>query len=381
MRFLLALLLAGCPGGGGDPVTPGSGSAPVVTAPPVDAWEPSQEERLAAIQKAMNELDEAAQGCWAAAAVERFDIEGEIAATIDISPAGAQVVIARDSTRSKLLAECLVQLLAKYPWAPPLHGQAIQLPFKFRAPAAGQNVIDRRLVPWRAQDKIGLAVLLDSLNSGNDDVSVVELALQAGGSTGQRIAERAELWFFLGDARVNGKAIEAGDMLYVAANAGREITATADMHAVIAFVPGGREGAARAGALPTREGKGTTAITPLLAASAKAFCLGGGVPPCPRGQVTIFAEPATTKAHTIAASMIEIPAGGAVPEHVHAAETEVLYVLAGAGTMTVAGVALPVNATSVVQIPANTKHAFTATEAVRALQIYTPAGPEQRFKK
>jgi hypothetical protein len=28
----------------------------------------------------------------------------------------------------------------------------------------------------------------------------------------------------------------------------------------------------------------------------------------------------------------------------------------------------------------NTKPAFTATAEVRALQIYTPAGPEQRFK-
>jgi hypothetical protein len=35
----------------------------------------------------------------------------------------------------------------------------------------------------------------------------------------------------------------------------------------------------------------------------------------------------------------------------------------------------------VVQIPPNTPHAFTASAAVRAVQVYTPAGPEQRFKK
>jgi len=58
-----------------------------------------------------------------------------------------------------------------------------------------------------------------------------------------------------------------------------------------------------------------------------------------------------------------------------------LYVLAGSGTLTIAGNELPVTATSVIQIPPNTKHAFVAAEAVRALQIYTPAGPEQRFKK
>ena len=79
--------------------------------------------------------------------------------------------------------------------------------------------------------------------------------------------------------------------------------------------------------------------------------------------------------------MLQLPGGAKVPEHVHATETELLYVLAGSGTMTIAGTSLPVIATSVIQIPPNTKHAFVAAEAVRAVQIYTPAGPEQRFKR
>jgi quercetin dioxygenase-like cupin family protein len=77
---------------------------------------------------------------------------------------------------------------------------------------------------------------------------------------------------------------------------------------------------------------------------------------------------------------VSLPAGTKVPEHVHAGETELWYMLAGAGTLTVNGVDLPVAATSVVQIPKNTRHAFAVTADCRALQIYTPAGPEQRFK-
>jgi quercetin dioxygenase-like cupin family protein len=34
----------------------------------------------------------------------------------------------------------------------------------------------------------------------------------------------------------------------------------------------------------------------------------------------------------------------------------------------------------VVQIPPNTKHAYAGKAESFALQIYTPAGPEQRFK-
>jgi len=76
----------------------------------------------------------------------------------------------------------------------------------------------------------------------------------------------------------------------------------------------------------------------------------------------------------------EMIAAAAVPEHVHPNESELLYILEGSGTMTVAGTQLAVTPTSVVQIPPHTKHSFTAAADVRAVQIYTPAGPEQRFK-
>ncbi|HLL21007.1 MAG TPA: cupin domain-containing protein, partial [Kofleriaceae bacterium] len=108
----------------------------------------------------------------------------------------------------------------------------------------------------------------------------------------------------------------------------------------------------------------------LPAAKAKAY-----------GKVTIFAEPTTTKQTAISASLLEVAAGASVPEHVHTQETEALYMLAGAGTMTVAGTKLAVTASTVIQIPPNTKHSFTASGDVRAVQFYTPAGPEQRFKQ
>jgi quercetin dioxygenase-like cupin family protein len=378
-------MLAACPGPKAPDANLGSGSGdqpPSHTETPVDAPEPSQEERLAAIQKAMNELDEAAQACWASAAVERFDIEGEIAALIEIEKDAAKVTFARDTTRNKKLGACLTALLEHYRWAPPLVGQSIELPFKFRAPD-GQNVIDRTLVPWVSQGKVAVAVLLDENNTGNGAASILELAIAAGGTTGARIPERNELWFFLGDGTVEAgttkRAVHAGDMMYVPANvAARAVSATADMHAAIVMVPGGREGSARAGALPTKElGPIKSAIGGpmfLPAGSAKTY------QPPGRGSVTIFAEPSITKDASFAASIIELAGNAKIPEHVHAKETELLYVLAGSGTLTVNGVDQAIVPTSTVQIPPNTKHAFTATADFRAVQIYTPAGPEQRFK-
>ncbi len=374
---LALLALAGCPSSKpAAPVKPGGGSAVTADASVTD------DEKLAAIQKAMNELDEGAQGCWAAAATERFDIEGELKAQIDIgaTPGATTVGIVDDTARNPRLSSCLVAVLTSYPWAPPLHGQSIQLPFRFRAPD-GQSVIDRKLVAWNGQGKVSVAVLLDENNTTNGDASMFELAVQAGGSTGMRTAERSELWYFLGPATIGAvgaqgrRQVAAGDMAYVGKGWAREIIAgTSDVHAVVVMFPGGREGAARAGALPTPE------LDAVLSAPAGAKLLpASGARTF--GPATIFAEPSITGDKRFSAAILTLAKGVTVPEHVHQSESELLYILAGSGTMTVAGVKLAVTPTSVVQVPPATKHSFTASENVKALQLYTPAGPEQRFKK
>lgn len=369
----------------GPELAGGAGAPDARDAAAGDAAEPSQEERLAGIQKAMNELDKAAQQCWAVAATERFDVAGEVTLQIDIAadpsrPSAASVV--HDTARNPALSACLVQLMAGYRWAPPLSGQAIQLPFRFRAPD-GQNTIDRALVAWHGQGNgrgnVSIAVLLDENSTGNDAAAMFELAIAAGGSTGLRRTDRAELWYFLGAAQVRSPAggsrsVAAGDMMYAPRGAAREVVAgTGDVHAMIVVVPGGREGAARSGALPTPEVTGGAGKAPapliLPAAAARTY-----------GPARIYADAAQIPDRTLAASVLTLAAGAKVPEHAHAAETEVLYLLAGGGTLTVSGVELPVTPTTVVQIPKNTRHAFVATSEVRAVQIYTPAGPEQRFK-
>ncbi|HEX2690361.1 MAG TPA: cupin domain-containing protein, partial [Kofleriaceae bacterium] len=254
----------------------------------------------------------------------------------------------------------------------------IQLPFKFRAPD-GQNTIDRTLVAWNGQGQVSVAVLLDENNTGNAAASMFEVAIAAGGTTGLRWADRAELWYFLGAGQVRSvaggeHAVAAGDMMYAPKGSAREVAAASgDLHAMIVVVPGGREGAARGGALPTREVRAVRSAprSPqiLPASGAGTF-----------GPATIYADAQALHDPTLAASVLALPANARVAEHEHVQETELLYVLAGGGTMTVGGIDLPVTPTSVVQIPKHTKHAFTATSAVRAVQIYTPAGPEQRFK-
>ena len=375
------LLLAACGGAKQAPAPTPPAPAPAhAEAPPADAPAPKQEEVLAAIQKAMNDLAPAANACWAKAATERFDIEGEYEAAIDIGDHGAQVADANVRAVPPTLIACMHEVLAHYSWAPPLHGQSIRLPFKWTAPG-GQSVIDRRLVDSHEQAGVGIAVLLDENNTGNAAASMFEVTIKQDANSGYRQSARAEVWYFLSDGDVSwgpstpkppSHRVHAGDIMYVPAGGDRSVWAnTNDLRAVVVAVPGGREGSARAGALPTPFAQNAKVHPMLLpAAGAKKF-----------GPATIYLDDSIVKKTPMAASILELPAGAKVPEHVHANETELLYVLEGSGTMTIAGTDVAVTPTSVIQIPPNTKHAFVAKDAVRSLQIYTPAGPEQRFKK
>lgn len=75
--------------------------------------------------------------------------------------------------------------------------------------------------------------------------------------------------------------------------------------------------------------------------------------------------------------------GAQVPEHSHDHAAELIYILTGSGRMTMDGKEMMVRAGMAIYIPAGVKHSLvidTKVEPMRALQVYTPGGPEQRFK-
>ena len=356
------------------------------------------EERIAAIEHAMNELAPVANLCWAAAAADELAVAGAVRMLVTIDRAGtasAEAIV--DEPGKPVLIRCLRDVLAAYAWAPPIRGQVVELPFAFSAPPM-QNVIDRRLVPRHAQAGVSVAVLLDQLNSANAAISLLEVAIDPGVTRAPRGLDRTELWIFRSPAKVGwvgltGKAltVEPGDAVWAPKGALLQVEGVTTVpggppaavtEAVIAIVPGGSEGSARAGALPgAAVGSPPPRTFPqpvlLKAAAGTRF-------PRPGGAATIRLEPGSPRkdiGKDVALLGLELEAGAVVPAHVHAAETEVLYVIGGGGTMTIGGVAVPVTEHSVIQIPAGVEHAFTASAATVAIQLYTPAGPEQRFKK
>lgn len=74
-------------------------------------------------------------------------------------------------------------------------------------------------------------------------------------------------------------------------------------------------------------------------------------------------------------------AGLRVPEHSHLSEAEVLYLQRGGGPMKHEGRTFPVAGPAGIYIPSGDVHSLAVKRDIVSIQIYAPAGPEQRFFK
>jgi len=71
-----------------------------------------------------------------------------------------------------------------------------------------------------------------------------------------------------------------------------------------------------------------------------------------------------------------------VPEHIHERSAEVLWIQDGSGTMRVGDGTRSIQPGTFVYVPPQTLHGFVpdGTRPLFAYQVYTPSGPEQRFR-
>ena len=99
--------------------------------------------------------------------------------------------------------------------------------------------------------------------------------------------------------------------------------------------------------------------------------------------VRILLDEPTAGSGNASFDLLTFEPGAVVPPHVHAASTEILYVLEGTGSGLVGGEPVRVEPGVVLHIPPGTLHSFVndGGEPVRAVQVYAPPGPEQRFRQ
>jgi quercetin dioxygenase-like cupin family protein len=101
-----------------------------------------------------------------------------------------------------------------------------------------------------------------------------------------------------------------------------------------------------------------------------------------KGVAKILLEEKTTGSSAMALAVLELDGGGELPRHAHTGASELLYVLQGGGKVTVGGETHSFGPNTAIYIPADQPHGakITGSGQTIAVQIYAPAGPEQRFR-
>jgi quercetin dioxygenase-like cupin family protein len=255
-------------------------------------------------------------------------------------------------------------------------------------PAAGRFAIAAADVEARvvAGGEARARVVVSPAATGNDDASITLIELdEEVEAMLPSVADSATLAFVIegrgtfrdAAGEAIGGAFVAGDAAFSPAGVPLGVRAIEPSVVLIAYAPGGPE--ARFAA--TREegddlGEGEIIVLPGQAA--EAYELAAGL-----GEVRIYADRASVGSASASLGLLEAGPGMEVPAHTHDDASEYLYLLSGRGTMRAADQTFEVREGMGVQVPRGVEHAFVVEgqAPVRAVQIYAPAGPEQRFKR
>jgi quercetin dioxygenase-like cupin family protein len=97
-----------------------------------------------------------------------------------------------------------------------------------------------------------------------------------------------------------------------------------------------------------------------------------------QGKVTLYFDGA---GEPVALQKLTVQKGVKIAPHTHDASDELIYVVSGKGMTTIDGKAIFTTAGTTLRIPAGVEHSLSVDEPLVAVQVYTPAGPEQRFKQ
>jgi quercetin dioxygenase-like cupin family protein len=105
-----------------------------------------------------------------------------------------------------------------------------------------------------------------------------------------------------------------------------------------------------------------------------------------KAKVTPLLDVANTGQKAIYLGKLEAEPGAEVPRNTHPGSDEILFLAAGAGELTVGSEKFQIEAPEALYIPAGQPHAAkftktsTGTDKAELVQIFAPAGPEDRYK-
>jgi quercetin dioxygenase-like cupin family protein len=282
----------------------------------------------------------------------------------DQHPSKADVL--KDQTGLPTLAPCLQTKMQKWDLTAlkAATGDQVVFPLVFKPEplAKGQK---RVLVPMAAQESQGpQRFLIDDESVGEAPLASVSMLTLPGNASSPAKARKDEdeemvLYVLDGGFKVGAETLHAGDVLWLGAHTDRP-----------AISPDAKKPLKLLEIRAHGEGTGQKV---LRGADAKSYKIAGG-----KATAKLLLDGSGA---TLAVDELEADAGATIPSHKHQTQDEELYFIDGRSTTTVGKATFETAPGDVMRIAANTPHTMKIIEPLKAIQIYAPGGPEQRFKK
>jgi quercetin dioxygenase-like cupin family protein len=375
----------------------------------------TEEQRISSVlQSTLNRYSGEVHRCFEKALADTLDVAGKVELEVDIGDAGrvTKAVPALDEVKSPVLLACLQESAQTWTLNGIDAGTTLILPLSFEGQMAQFSVktADAPDHGPGAQAKrkgatgtppFSVKLLVDEATMRARQASLSLLTVSPANRIAMHKHPGAEILYVLkGNARILGpkgmapEKIVAGTAVFIPAgmphaieNMGRQASAVL----LQAFAPMGPErvyrdpqdAAGRAAFEVIRDLSKATApdgakITVVDGAKVEPTAIAGG-----KSRVRTLLEEANTGAKNAYLGVMEADGGAEIGRHSHPGSAEILYVLSGAGgELTIGSEKLKFGPEQAIHIPENQPHAarFAAGEKTVLVQIYAPAGPEQRFK-
>ena len=331
------------------------------------------EDPAKAVEAALVAAEPKLHRCWEKAAADDFRVAGKVVVRVVLADGGKARSVDKqsDTTGKPKLVACVIEAFSDARVAGFAPGDSVEIPVTFAAEP--NRTVSAKDVSFWSGRKVLARVLIDEQSAGAGKASLVLFEVAPGGEVKLPAAGATTVLFVAdGMAQLPGKkTFDLGDALLVPPRAPASFSSTGGAKVLALFTPPGPEARYRGKKVAAAKPAGAARAYP--ASAAASYPLTGG-----KGRVRMVLD-GVAEAY---AGWIEVEPGGAVPEHVHHSEAELVYVLAGSGDMTIDGQTYPVAPGMAVHIPPGAIHGFkvTSTMPVEAVQFYAPSGPEKRFK-
>jgi quercetin dioxygenase-like cupin family protein len=352
--------------------------------------------------------------CFERALADTLDVSGKIELSVDVGAAGkiTRAEPALDEVKSPVLLACLEASALTWSLVGIDPGSTVVVPLAFEGQAA-QFTIKVADAPDHGppapKHKAGgsappappfsVKLLVDEATMHAQKAAVAQLTVAPANRIALHRHPGAELLYVLrGHARVLGAAgvapekLDEGMAIYIPPSMPHAIENMGRQTAALlleVFVPPGPEKVYRDPKDPVGRAAFEVIHDPKVAApdgakfvvatptAAAALPLFGG-----KGKATPLLDAARTGDRAVYLGKLEAEPGVEVPRHTHPGAEEIIFVAAGTGELTVGSEKFPFEGPEALYIPAGQPHAvkFTGTDKAELVQIYAPAGPEDRYK-